>query len=182
MTANAAGATAGTSGMAAAAGGMAAAAGGMAAAAGGMAAAAGGMAAAAGGNASNAQSIQGCTGSTLLKLPDDTSVRGPWPIGSKTLKFGRFSAVELFYPAQPGSEQGKPEIEYDMREFLPEAERKKIPDADATIVKAKTFRDLPLDAAHGPYPVMIFVHGTARHRFDYARCPRRRYGRAAASS
>jgi hypothetical protein len=100
----------------------------------------------------------------LLELPEDTSVRGPWPIGTKTLELGRFSNVELFYPAQPGSEQGKPEVEYDMRAFLPERERQKVPDAQASIVKARTYRDLPLDAAHGPYPVMIFVHGTASFR------------------
>ena len=100
----------------------------------------------------------------MLELPEDTSARGPWPIGGKTVKFGRFSNVELFYPAQPGSEQSKPEIEYDMRAFLPEREREKVPDAQASIVKARTYRDLPLDADHGPYPVMIFVHGTASFR------------------
>lgn len=131
---------------------------------GGSAGGAAGAAAGAGGSASVAPTVPGCTGSTLLKVPDDTSVRGPWPIGSKTVKFGRFTNVEVFYPAEPGSEQGKPEIEYDMRLFLPERERSKVPDAEASIVKARTYRDLPIDAAHGAYPVMIFVHGTASFR------------------
>jgi hypothetical protein len=146
--------TAGTGGATAGAGGTTAGAGGATAGAGG----------AAGKSSSAAPEVPGCQGSTLLELPEDTSVRGPWPIGTKTVKFGRFSNVELFYPAELGSEQGKPELEYDMRLFLPERERSKVPDAQASIVKARTYRDLPLDTAHGPYPVMIFVHGTASFR------------------
>ena len=163
--AGAGGEAAGASGSAAGAGGETAGASGSAAGAGGETAGTSGSAAGAGGMmASAAPEVPGCEGSTLLELPADTSVRGPWPIGTKTVKFGRFSNVEVFYPAEPGSEQGATELEYDMRVFLPEREQQKVPDDQATLVKARTYQDLPLDTGHGPYPVMIFVHGTASFR------------------
>lgn len=111
-----------------------------------------------------AADIDGCSGSKLIALPTDTGARGPWPVGQRTVKFGRFSAVEVMYPAKPGSEQGKQPLSFDMRQFLPEKERSKVPDAEATIVSQQTYADLPLDDAHGPYPVVIFVHGTASFR------------------
>jgi len=100
----------------------------------------------------------------LLALPENTAKRGPWPVGHKNLQFGRFSNVEVFYPGQPGSEQGKETTKWDMRKFLPKNEQTKVPDAEATIVDAGAFADLPIDAAHGPYPAVILVHGTAAFR------------------
>jgi hypothetical protein len=116
------------------------------------------------GAANSGNSVPGCEGSTLLALPEDTLKRGPWPVGNKTVKFGRFSAVEIFYPAQPGSEQGKEAAKFDLRVFLPKNEQSKVPDDQATILSADTYRELPIDGAHGPYPVMILVHGTAAFR------------------
>jgi dienelactone hydrolase len=107
---------------------------------------------------------EGCAGSTLLTIPEDTSMRGPWPVGQRTVQFGRFTAVEIMYPAMPGSEQGMDPLTYDLRTWLPTAEQSKVPDEDATIISADTYRDLPIDEAHGPYPVIILVHGTAAFR------------------
>lgn len=108
--------------------------------------------------------IQGCGSSTLLPLPEEPTERGPWPVGEKTVSIGRLSSVEVFYPAVVGSDKGKQEVTYDARIFLPKSERSKVPDAEATTLHAGTFRDLPLDTEHGPYPVVIFVHGTASFR------------------
>jgi dienelactone hydrolase len=108
----------------------------------------------------------GCAAMSLLPVPDDPSVRGPWVVGVRTVTIGRLTA-EVLYPAEPGSEQGKAEATYDVRAWLPERERSKVPDANSPAVKpigGKLFRDLPLDAGHGPYPVVIFVHGTASFR------------------
>jgi dienelactone hydrolase len=108
----------------------------------------------------------GCAAMTLLPVPDDPSVRGPWVVGVRTVTIGRLT-TEILYPAAPGSEQGKAEATYDIRAWLPERERSKVPDANSPAVKpigGKLFRDLPLDAGHGPYPVVIFVHGTASFR------------------
>jgi len=68
------------------------------------------------------------------------------------------------YPAAPGSQEGKTAIKQDLREFLPQRERARVPDAQAASLSADTYRDLPLDTEHGPYPVVILVHGTASFR------------------
>jgi dienelactone hydrolase len=108
----------------------------------------------------------GCAAMTSLPVPDDPTVRGPWPVGVRTVTIGRLT-VEVLYPGAPGSEQGKPEATYDVRAWLPERERSKVPDANSPAVKpigGKLFRDLPIDPEHGPYPVVLFVHGTASFR------------------
>jgi len=101
-----------------------------------------------------------------LSVPDDTALRGPWVVGVRTTTIGRLT-TEILYPAASGSEQGKEEATYDVRAWLPERERRKVPDPNVPAVKplgGNLFRDLPLDAEHGPYPVVIFVHGTASFR------------------
>ena len=108
----------------------------------------------------------GCGATTLLPVPDDPSVRGPWAVGVRTVKIGRLT-TEILYPAELGSEQGKAEATYDIRAWLPERERSKVPDANSPAVRpigGNLFRDLPIDGGHGPYPVVIFVHGTASFR------------------
>ena len=50
----------------------------------------------------------GCAAMTTLPVPDDPSVRGPWVVGVRTVTMGRLT-VEILYPAEPGSEQGKAE-------------------------------------------------------------------------
>jgi hypothetical protein len=108
----------------------------------------------------------GCAAMTSLPVPDDPTVRGPWPVGVRTVSVGRLT-VEVLYPGAPGSEQGKPEATYDVRAWLPERERSKVPDANSPAVKpigGGLFRDLPIDEEHGPYPVVLFVHGTASFR------------------
>jgi dienelactone hydrolase len=108
----------------------------------------------------------GCGATTLLPVPDDPSVRGPWPVGVRTVKIGRLT-TEILYPAALGSEQGKTEAFYDIRAWLPDRERSKVPDAHSPAVKpigGNLFRDLPIDGGHGPYPVVLFLHGTASFR------------------
>lgn len=117
-----------------------------------------------GGGGAAPMSDKGCDTTTLLAVPADPSARGPWPVGAKTVKFGRFTAVEVMYPAVPGSEAGKQVTMYDLRDWLPASERSKVPDAEATQVTANTYQDLPLDGTHGPYPVVILVHGTGAFR------------------
>ncbi|HTU62373.1 MAG TPA: hypothetical protein VMF89_28130, partial [Polyangiales bacterium] len=65
---------------------------------------------------------------------------------------------------KPRSEVGQTALQYDLRSFLPESEQSKVPDDEATLVSANTFRGLPLDDAHGPYPAIVFVHGTGAYR------------------
>lgn len=112
----------------------------------------------------------GCAGSTLLPLPDELAVRGPWDVGARTATVGRLT-LEIYYPAEPGSTAGLPEVTYNLRDWLPEREQPKVPDMYATALGpfgGKLFRDVPIDAGHGPYPVVIMIHGTASMRIGAA--------------
>jgi predicted dienelactone hydrolase len=105
----------------------------------------------------------GCTGAKLYKSPEDTGARGPWPVGAKTAMVGNL-ATEIWYPATLGSEAGQAAIQYDIRKWLPVTEQMKIPDVDNPWQPCDCYRDLPFDTSHGPYPVVIFIHGTAAWR------------------
>lgn len=108
--------------------------------------------------------MQGCSAEVkLLATPTDPAARGPWPVGARTVNIGGLT-VELWYPAAPGSEQGKPPATYDLRQWLPASEKAKIPDDAAPTQTCGCHRDLPLDEGHGPYPIVLFVHGTAAFR------------------
>ncbi len=107
--------------------------------------------------------IAGCDGATLLSSPNDPAQPGPWPVGARTVTIGRLT-VEVWYPAMPGSDAGQTPIRYDIRQALNPSQRALIPDADNPWQACDCFRDLPLDAGHGPYPVIVFVHGTAAFR------------------
>jgi acetyl esterase/lipase len=123
----------------------------------------GGVSNGAGGASTGAK---GCGTTTLLDVPDDPGVRGPWKVGVRTVHVGRLTA-EIVYPAQPGSEANVPEATYDVRDWLPASERSKVPDSASPAVGpigGDLYRDLPIDAAHGPYPVVVFIHGTASFR------------------
>jgi dienelactone hydrolase len=107
----------------------------------------------------------GC-GANLLPVPEDPKLRGPWTVGVRTVTIGRLTA-EVFYPAEPGSTDGMPEATYDIRDWLPPEEKAKVPDANSPAVKpigGNLFRDAPIDAKHGPYPVVVMIHGTSSFR------------------
>jgi alpha-beta hydrolase superfamily lysophospholipase len=126
-----------------------------------------GGAAGAGGSAGSGGSsseVPGCTPDVrLLAKSADPAEPGPWAVGVRTAQVGKLTA-EVWYPATPGSDAGKQGKVYDLREWLPTSEKAKIPDADNPWQRSHSFADLPLDADHGPYPVVIFVHGTAGFR------------------
>ncbi len=106
---------------------------------------------------------QGCDDAKLLANPADTSLDGPWPVGAVTVDVAGLK-TEIWYPATPGSEASASPKVYDLREWLPAAEAAKISDAKTPSQTCDCFPDLPLDEAHGPYPVVVFVHGTAGFR------------------
>lgn len=105
----------------------------------------------------------GCDGAPLLAVPEDSALAGPWPVGARTVKVGELTA-EVWYPAEPGSDAGVDAVRYDIRTALPDAEQGKVPDAKNPWQDCDCHRDLPIDAAHGPYPAVVFVHGTAGFR------------------
>ena len=107
--------------------------------------------------------LTGCDGDRLLENPTDTSAPGPSEVGVKTVTISGLTA-EVWYPAAPGSTAGVAPVDYDVRQWLPPSEDGKISDAKAPHQSCNCFRDVGLDEAHGPYPVVIFVHGTAGFR------------------
>lgn len=116
-----------------------------------------------GDGASGTSTTAGC-GSSLLAVPGDPGARGPWKVGVQTATIGRLT-VEITYPAQPGSEAGMPEVTYNASAFLPGTEATKIKTPTFLApVGGDLYRGLPIDAAHGPYPVIINIHGTASFR------------------
>ena len=106
--------------------------------------------------------VDGCDGAKLLLAPENTSQPGPWDVGARTLTIGDLT-VEAWYPAKPGSSTGE-SARYDVRDHLPASELGKIADEDAPIQTCDCERDLPADSVRGPYPLIVFVHGTAGFR------------------
>lgn len=90
-------------------------------------------------------------------------MRGPWPVGARTVAIDGLT-VEVWYPAPIGSEADAEPVVYDIRDALPESEQGKISDEDNPWQPCDCWRDLPLDEEHGPYPAIVFVHGTASFR------------------
>ena len=111
----------------------------------------------------------GCGSTKLLAVPDDTSAPGPWPVGVKTAMVtmtGGSRPVEVWYPATIGSNAGVAQTTYDPVSWLPTSEQQKVlmNPMDDKIQTCDCYRDLPIDSSHGPYPVVIFLHGTASFR------------------
>lgn len=101
-------------------------------------------------------------------VPDDPGARGPWPVGVRTATVslaGKAAPVEIWYPATIGSEVGKSQEVYDFVQWLPPEAQEDVPSADKPVpVTCNCYRDLPIDAAHGPYPAVVFVHNIGAFR------------------
>jgi len=102
-------------------------------------------------------------GANLLDNPSDTAAAGPWPVGARTVDIDGLR-VEAWYPGEVGSDAGASPVIYDPRDHLPESERGKISDEQNPWQDCDCYPDLPVDEAHGPYPVIVFIHGTAGFR------------------
>lgn len=86
--------------------------------------------------------------------------------------------AEVFFPAKPGSEKGAEKYSYSQsHQNLPLAEQAKVPACPASDPMPTThkccsptqpfdhiYKNLDLDTGHGPYPVIVFIHGTAAWR------------------
>jgi hypothetical protein len=116
-----------------------------------------------------APTTTGCDGAKLLPVPADPALPGPWPVGARTVQLPGLTTAttltaEVWYPAAPGSEKTAKPVAYDLREHLSKDDAGKLKDADNPLQIGNCFRDLPLDTAHGPYPMVLFMHGTAGFR------------------
>jgi predicted dienelactone hydrolase len=111
--------------------------------------------------------VAGCGSAKLLQVPADTSAAGPWPVGVKTIQLsmtGGSRPVEVWYPAQVGSNSGMSQATYNVEDYLPNGQASKIPASANKLGTCSCYRDLPIDTSHGPYPAVIFLHGTGSFR------------------
>jgi hypothetical protein len=92
---------------------------------------------------------------------------GPYPVGVRRLAMGD-RQLEVWYPAQPGSEQGLQHAGYQAVEFLPDAILNILPqELKDLVVEMPAYRNLAISDA-GPFPVMTFSHGAAGFRLAYS--------------
>ena len=115
------------------------------------------------GTGTTAGEAEGCDGVPLLQSDPDPSVAGPWPVGARTVQVDGFN-VEIWYPAKIDPASDPIAKRYDIRTQLPDSEMGSIPDEANPWQDCDCFEDLELDGDHGPYPLVVFIHGTAGFR------------------
>lgn len=109
----------------------------------------------------DADIVEGCEGQKLRKKPAALNEEGPWPVGARTTKLNNMT-IEVWYPGKIGSHIGCQKSVYDIRDYLQNPA--KVSDEENPIQECNCYRDLPIDSEAGPYPVVVFVHGTAGFR------------------
>lgn len=103
-----------------------------------------------------------CPSAAALASPDDPAARGPATVGARTVQLpGLEQPTEVWYPATGSTGEAKV---YDVRRWLPPEAQGLVPDSANPLQSCDCEADLPLDGAHGPYPVLVFLHGTAAFR------------------
>ncbi len=108
----------------------------------------------------------GCGDARLLPAPTDLGARGPFAVGLRTVSAGGVTA-DVYYPAAPGSDAGAPAVGFDLRDHLPTAEALRLHGATLPTIPCACARDLPIDAEHGPYPLVYFFHGRGLTRAEF---------------
>jgi predicted dienelactone hydrolase len=108
----------------------------------------------------------GCQGAKFLPVPADAATDGPWPVGLRTVHAAGVTA-DVYYPAAIGSEVGAARATFDLRDHLPPALAEQIKAAKLPAIPCRCSRDLRIDDAHGPYPVVFFFHGRGLTRAEF---------------
>ena len=107
---------------------------------------------------------QSCPDTAKFDVPSDPSMKGPFQVGARTIQIGRLG-VEVWYPidSDTTSQLGEKKV-YDIREHLPDNHMSKIPDAEEPFQYCDCYDQAQPDLSSGPFPVLIYVHGTASFR------------------
>jgi hypothetical protein len=79
---------------------------------------------------------------------------------------GGRAPAEIWYPAERGSEVGKSDEVYDFLKWLPPDAQEEVPAVEkpVPVICHGCYRDLPIDAAYGPYPIALYVHNVGAFR------------------
>jgi len=105
-----------------------------------------------------------CEGAlALLELPADPGARGPWQVGARPVSAAGLEA-EIWYPAKAGSADGLQRFTYDLRGYLPPEQQASVTESTTILQPCDCYRDIPLDTEHGPFPVILFLHGFSGFR------------------
>lgn len=116
---------------------------------------------------SGSGSSSGTTAPTIAAPTDQAVYEGPGPYvpGTTTLDLnGR--KVEVWYPADPGTEAGKTKDVFDITTILPDAVKSLVPPELNPLYETPAYRGLPV-SAKGPWPLVLFAHGFAAYPTMY---------------
>ncbi|MCG8673313.1 MAG: hypothetical protein MI867_28245 [Pseudomonadales bacterium] len=109
-----------------------------------------------------------CEADSSISVPEDPAEAGPWPVGVRTVSISNGSkadlTAEVWYPGSFNSQLGAEKVVYDLRQFLPDDDAALIPDDGGLVQECDCYANLPVDLVNGPYPVIVFTHGTAAFR------------------
>ena len=90
---------------------------------------------------------------------------GPYVAGTTTLDMGG-RAVEVWYPADPGSEVGASKRIFEIRDLLPETLKSIVPDDLNPKYETNAYVEIPA-SDDGPFPLVLFAHGFGAYPTEY---------------
>ncbi len=105
---------------------------------------------------------EACDGTTVCASPENTSAAGPFTVGAKTVTIEGLR-TEVWYPSSASPTDANRKT-YDVRSALPLLLQAVIPPSKAPIQLCDCYDSLALDKENGPYPVLLFAHGSASFR------------------
>jgi len=91
---------------------------------------------------------------------------GPYVAGTTTLTAPDGRSVEVWYPADPGAEDGAEQDIFEITDLLPENLKSIVPPELNPSYPTDAFREIE-PAADGPFPILLFSHGFAAYPTMY---------------
>ncbi len=108
------------------------------------------------------------TGAAATDVSDEPAYAeaGPYVAGTTTLTAPDGRAVEVWYPADPGAEEGAEQDVFEITDLLPENLKAIVPPELNPSYPTDAHRDIDA-SADGPFPVLVFSHGFAAYPTMY---------------